>query len=145
MARTARTVRFAVPPEAAFDYLADPVNRPEWQSSLRRVEGVEGVPREGQSWVDVTVARLRPRMTTTVLQRPTRWTEIGRWRGIDAELTLDLAPDGPAGRATLVTPTFRVTGRGPARTPAWVVDKIAVYAVLADLRRAAGILGGGTG
>lgn len=135
----ARAVRFGVPPEVAFDYLADPRNRPQWQSSLRRVDGVEGVVRVGQSWVDVTVPGLRPRMTTTVVDRPTRWAEVGEWRGIDAELTLDFAP---ADGGTLVTPSFRVTGRGLARAPAWVADKVAVYAVLPDLRRAAGLLEG---
>jgi hypothetical protein len=62
---------------------------------------------------------------------------VGRWRGIEAELTLDFAPDGPGCR---VTPTFRVTGRGPARPLAWAVGKVAVLAVLPDLRRAAAIL-----
>ena len=89
-----RGVRFAVPPEVAFDYLVDPRNRAAWQSSLRRVEGVTGQPRVGQRWVDVTVPGLRPRMETTVLERPHRWTEVGRWHGIDAELTLVLASDG---------------------------------------------------
>ena len=34
-------VRFGVPVEVAFDYLVDPHHRPEWQSSLRRVEDVD--------------------------------------------------------------------------------------------------------
>ena len=136
-----RPVAFDVPVEVAFDYLVEPRNRPEWQSSLRRVEHVRGEPRVGQTWVDVTVPGLRPRMTTTVLQRPRRWTEVGRWHGIDAELTLDFAAAGAGGKATLVTPTFGVTGRGPARLPAWLLDRVAVYAVLPDLRRAARILG----
>ena len=108
-----RGVRFAVPPEVAFDYLVDPRNRAAWQSSLRRVEEVTGEPRVGQRWVDVTVPGLRPRMETTVLERPHRWTEVGRWHGIDAELTLVFAPDGAG---CLVTPTFRVTGRGAGPT-----------------------------
>ena len=141
--RRALGVRFDVAPERAFDYLVDPRNRSQWQSSLRRVEDVEGEPRPGQSWVDVTVPGLRPRMTTTVLDRPTRWTEEGRWRGIRAELTLHFAP---AGSGTLVTPTVRVTGRDPARVPARiagrVVGRVAGYAVRPDLRRAARILAG---
>ena len=48
-------VRFDVPADVAFDYLVDPHRRPEWQSSLRRVEDVgTGAPRVGQRWVDVT-------------------------------------------------------------------------------------------
>jgi hypothetical protein len=129
-----RSVRFEVPPEVAFDYLVDPRNRAAWQSSLRRVEHVTGEPRVGQRWVDVTVPGLRPRMETTVLDRPRRWTEVGRWHAIDAELTLLFEPEGTGCR---VTPEFTVTGRGVAALPAYVVDKVAVLAVLPDLRRAA--------
>ena len=137
------SVRFGVPVDVAFGYLVDPHHRPEWQSSLRRVEDVRpAVPSVGQTWVDVTVPGPRPRMETTVLIRPRTWTEVGRWRGIDAELTLHFAPvtDGD-GVGCRVTPTFRVTGRGAARPLAWVVDKVAVLAVLPDLRRAARALG----
>ncbi len=99
-----------------------------------------GEPRVGQRWVDVTVPGLRPRMETTVLERPHRWTEVGRWHGIDAELTLVFAPDGAG---CLVTPTFRVTGRGAARPVAFAVDKVAVLGVYPDLRRAARLLAAG--
>ena len=81
-------VSFPVPPAVAFDYLADPHHRPEWQSSLARVEDVDGEPRVGQTWVDVTRPGLRPAMETTELDRPHRWTETGTWRGISATLTL---------------------------------------------------------
>ena len=132
------TRRFGVPAEVAFDYLVDPRHRPEWQSSLRRVEDVgAGAPRVGQRWVDVTVVGLRPRMETTVLDRPRIWTEVGIWRGIDAVLTLAFTPDGHGCR---VTPTFRVTGRGAVRPLAWAVDRVAVLGVLPDLRRAARLL-----
>jgi hypothetical protein len=131
-------VRFDVPADVAFDYLVDPHRRPEWQSSLRRVEDVGGgAPHVGQRWVDVTVVGLRPRMETTVLDRPRTWTEVGTWRGIDAVLTLAFAPDGGGCR---VTPAFRVAGRGAARPLAWVVDRVAVLGVLPDLRRAARLL-----
>jgi hypothetical protein len=123
-------VRFDVPADVAFDYLVDPHRRPEWQSSLRRVEDVgAGAPRVGQRWVDVTVVGLRPRMETR--------TEVGTWRGIDAVLTLAFTPDGTGCR---VTPTFRVSGRGAARALARVVDRVAVLGVLPDLRRAAKLL-----
>ena len=36
------TVPFPVPAEVAFDYLVDPANRPQWQSSLAAVEDVAG-------------------------------------------------------------------------------------------------------
>lgn len=136
-------VRFGVSADVAFDYLVDPYRRPEWQSSLRRVEDVDaGAPHVGQRWVDVTVVGLRPRMETTALDRPRTWTEVGTWRGIDAVLTLAFTPDGD-GTGCRVTPTFRVTGRGAARPLAWAVDRVAVLGVLPDLRRAAKLLAAG--
>lgn len=39
------SVHFAVGPEVAFDYLVDPQHRPEWQSSLARLEQVTGLLR----------------------------------------------------------------------------------------------------
>lgn len=133
-----KPVQFPVPPEVAFDYLVDPANRPDWQSSLRSVEDIDGDPRVGQTWIDVTMPGLRPTMRTTILERPHTWTEVGTWRGIAAELTLDLAPHGTD---TMVTPTFEVTGRGPMAVPAFFADKVAVFAVIPDLKHAARILG----
>jgi hypothetical protein len=127
-------VAFPVSREVAFDYLADPVNRPEWQSSLARVEDVDGEVRVGQTWVDVTKPRMRPLMETTVLDRPRRWAERGTWRGFAAVLTLDFA-ETPTGCD--VVATMRVEGRGIAAVPARVLGVLAPRAVRADLRRAA--------
>lgn len=125
-------VHLPVPPEVAFDYLADPHNRPAWQSSLARVADVTPGPAVGQTWIDVTVPGLRPRMETTVLDRPHRWTEVGTWRRVSAELTLDFAP-APGG--CIVEPTMRL--RGPL---AFLLNPIAPYAVRSDLERAAKLL-----
>lgn len=112
----------------------EPRNRPRWQSSLRRVERVEGEVGVGQTWVDVTAAGVRPAMRTTVLDRPRRWTERGTWRGITAELTLSFeACEG----GCVVTADAAVSGLGPVG-PA--LTRLAPYAVRADLRRAARIL-----
>jgi hypothetical protein len=131
------TVRFEVPVEEAFDYLVDPQRRPEWQSSLRRVEDVAGVPRVGQTWTDVTRPGLRPAMETTVLERPRVWAETGTWRAVRADLTLRFDPAGPA--ACDVHFRFRIHAFGPLGLGATVLS---VPAVGADLRRAARILAG---
>nr|WP_197687744.1 MULTISPECIES: SRPBCC family protein [unclassified Nocardioides] len=125
--------------EVAFDYLSDPRRRPEWQSSLARVEQVDGEVRAGQTWVDVTRPGPRPRMETTELDRPRRWSERGTWRGLAAVLTLDFA-EVRAGCE--VTATMRVSGRGAAALPARVLGLLAPRAVRADLRRAARLLTG---
>jgi hypothetical protein len=130
-------VAFAVSCEIAFDYLADPRNRADWQSSLARVEDVDGDVRVGQTWTDVTKPGLRPRMTTTELDRPHRWTETGTWHGFAATLTLTFTPT-PSGCE--VEPTMGLTGRGPARPVARLLSALAPYAVRSDLRHAAGRL-----
>jgi uncharacterized protein YndB with AHSA1/START domain len=127
-------VPFPVPREVAFDYLVDPGNRAQWQSSLARVEDVDGEPRVGQTWVDVTRAGVRPRMVTTELDRPRRWTERGSWRGLAATLTLDLAETGTG---CDVTATVVLTGRGLAAPVALALGVLAPYAVRGDLRHAA--------
>jgi hypothetical protein len=118
----------------AFDYLADPRNRPEWQSSLKRVEDVDGEPRIGQAWVDVTLPGLKPRMETTELERPHRWTERGTWRGFSATLTLTFTESVTG---CDVEPTVELRGRGVLAPVARVLGLVAPYAVRGDLRHAA--------
>ncbi len=125
-------VRFEVSAEAAFDYLVDPLNRAAWQSSLRRVEDVDGEPRVGQTWTDVTKPGLRPAMITTELERPRRWSESGTWRFVRADLTLTFSPLGP--RACEVGFHFDIHALGPLGR---LVSRTSVPAVAADLRRAA--------
>jgi uncharacterized protein YndB with AHSA1/START domain len=129
-----KPVRFPVSAEVAFDYLVDPRRRAEWQASLVRVEQVHGEPRVGQRWLDVTRPGLRPRMETTELQRPHRWTERGAWRGLTATLTLAFAPAEGGCDVGVVT---RVDGRGAWKALAPGVRAAAPYGVRSDLRRAA--------
>ncbi|WP_182524822.1 SRPBCC family protein [Nocardioides dongkuii] len=131
-------VHFPVPPEVAFDYLVDPAHRPAWQSSLARVESVTDGPAVGQTWVDVTAPGPRPRMETTVLDRPHRWTERGTWRSFTAELTLEFAP-APGGCEVEVA-GLRLTATGLAAPVARALAAAAPVAVRSDLRRAATLL-----
>jgi hypothetical protein len=129
------TVAFEVPAPVAFDYLVDPRNRPEWQSSLRRVEHVEGAPRQGQTWTDVTRPGLRPAMRTDVLERPRLWSESGTWRFVRADLTLRFDDVGET--ACDVHYRFRIHALGPLGLAA---SAVSLPAVRADLKRAARIL-----
>ena len=135
--RTA-TLRYAVPVHEAFTYLADPRNRPEWQSSLRRVELLdEGAPHVGQRWLDHTAVGMAPAMELTVLEPDVVWAETGRWRGIEADLTLRFAPyDGGCS----VEVEFEVRGGGLLRPVGWVASGAGLVAVRSDLRRAGRIL-----
>jgi hypothetical protein len=128
-------VDFAVPVGVAFAYLVDPRNRPEWQSSLRRIEQLSCErPQVGQTWIDVTGPGLRPAMETTVLEPSTTWTERGTWSGITAELTLHFVA-APAG--CTVAAEAHVRGRGFLRPAGPIITAAAGLAVPGDLKRAA--------
>jgi len=127
-------VEFDVTREVAFDYLVDPRHRPEWQSSLARVSAVDGQPRVGQTWVDETKPGLKPRMLTTVLDRPRLWSESGTWRFVRADLTLSFY-DSP--RGCTVSYRFRIHALGPVGL---AISAVSQRAVGADLRSAARIL-----
>ena len=132
------TLRYDVPVPVAFAYLADPRNRPEWQSSLRSVELLdEGEPRVGMRWLDRTAVRMAPRMEITALEPDVLWAESGRWRAVEADLTLRFAPhrDGCS-----VDVEFEVRGRGYLRPVGWVASRAGLLAVRSDLRRAGRIL-----
>jgi hypothetical protein len=131
----AGTVAFpGVTREAAFDYLSDPAHRAEWQSSLERVDGVDGEPRVGQRWTDVTKPGLQPSMRTTELVRPERWSESGTWRFVRADLTLVFRE---VVGGCEVHYDFRIHALGPLGLAASYASR---PAVAADLRKAARIL-----
>ncbi|GAA1505156.1 SRPBCC family protein [Nocardioides humi] len=124
-------VDFPVPTDRAFDYLADPRNRPAWQSSLRAVADVRD---EGAAWTDVTVVPgVRPRMRTTLADRPRRWVEEGRWGPFRARLELVFEPDSTDPAGCRVVADFAVRGLGLGRA----ITVAGRSTVAADLRRAA--------
>lgn len=132
------TVRYAVPVPVAFAYLADPRNRPEWQSSLRSVELLDdGEPRVGMRWLDHTAVGMAPEMVITELEPNVFWAESGRWRGIEADLSLAFAPHRGG---CSVDVEFEVRGGGLLRPVGWGASTVGLLAVRHDLRRAARLL-----
>ena len=139
------TVPCAVSVSVAFAYLADPRNRPEWQSSLRAVELLdEGPPRVGQRWRDLTAAGIVPEMVITELDPDVVWAETGRWRAFEADLALRFFEEGSHhdGDRCRVEASFGVRARGILRPAGWVATRAGFFAVRSDLRRAAAILAG---
>lgn len=132
------TVRFHRPVGVVFDYLSDPARRPEWQSSLRRVELI-GDQRTGLGarWIDVTWAGLRPELVVVTHEPDEAWAEEGVWRGISAYLALMFSAEG---EECDVTALAKVRGRGLARGPAALATLAAPWALRSDLRRADRIL-----
>ena len=132
------TLRYDVPVSAAFEYLADPRHRPEWQSSLRQVELLdEGAPHVGMRWRDITAVRMAPELTITELEPNVLWAETGRWRAMEADLTLRFAPHRGG---CSVDVEFEVRGDGYLRPVGWAASRAGLFAVRSDLRRAGRIL-----
>lgn len=131
-------VAYDVPVDRAFTYLADPRNRPEWQSSLRAVDLLdEGVPRVGMRWLDLTSARIAPEMVITEMEPDVLWAETGRWKAIEADLRLEFAPRAGGCRVAVA---FGVRARGLLRPVGWVATAAGLFAVRSDLRKAGRIL-----
>ena len=134
----APTRAYAVPVEVAFGYLADPRNRPEWQSSLRRVELVdEGPPRVGQRWRDLTAARIVPEMEITELSPASLGRDRHLARRSRPTSTLRFAPRSGTGARWRVV---RGARRGLLRPVGWAATGAGLPAVRSDLRRAGRIL-----
>jgi uncharacterized protein YndB with AHSA1/START domain len=132
------TVEYDVPVGVAFAYLADPRNRPQWQSSLRAVDLLdEGEPRVGMRWRDLTSARIAPEMVITQLEPDVLWAETGTWKAVEADLTLAFSPR-QGGCAVAVA--FAVRGRGLLRPVGWAATRAGRFAVRSDLRRAGRLL-----
>ena len=126
-------------PDTVHAYLSDPRLRPEWQSSLRRVEDVVGEGRVGTTWTDVTMVGARPRLWVTADEPGRLWAERGEWRGVTAGLRLDLHP-APTGTRVVATVDL---GTPRALAPLGALLRgLAPYAVRSDLRRAARLIAG---
>ena len=132
----------AAPRSAVFAYLSDPVNRPEWQASLKRVEVLDpGPPHVGQRWVDHVKVGPRFDLQTTGLDEDRLWAETGTSGPFTAFGTLlfeDAEKDGRTG--TEVTCIARVRGRGAAVPLAWPATALGALLVRNDLGRAARLL-----
>lgn len=132
-------VRMHHPVARVFDYLADPRNRPEWQSSLRRVEllgtRTTGV---GTRWRDVTWAGVRPEMRVVTHEPQQAWAEEGTWRGLTAFLLIVFVEQGDE---TDLEISVRLRGSGLWRIPAAGAGLLTPAALRSDLGRADRILG----
>lgn len=130
-------VDLPVAPEVVHAYLADPRNRPEWQSSLLSVDAPDVEPHVGLRWRERTAVGVRPRLEITEMDPPRTWAEHGRWRGVSATLRLVVSP-APGG--SRVEARGRVEGAGAWAVPARLAGMLAGRAIASDLRRAGRIL-----
>ena len=132
------TIDLPHPPADLFHFLAEPRNRPLWQSSLRTVADVDaGEPHAGQHWRDVTKVGIKPQMQLTELVPYRVIAETGTWRGVDGLLTLRFLKTG---QGTRVTAEGRLIGHGPFALAAAVSGRWAPETVRKDLLRASDVL-----
>ena len=132
------TVAFPVPVEVAFDYLVDPANRPQWQSSLKAVTDVDsGEPRTGLRWRDVTKVGVKPHMELTEVTPFRVLAERGTWRGVVGLLTLKFKRTSVG---TRLVAEGSVTGTGVYAVAANAAGRLAAGEIRKDLERVGEIL-----
>ena len=132
------TLELPHPPATLFRVLAEPRNRPLWQTSLRGVTEVdEGEPRRGMQWRDVTRVGIKPWMEITELTPYRVLSETGTWRGVDGVLTLRFVRTQQGSR---VTADGRLIGHGPFALAAAVSGRWAPETIRKDLLRASELL-----
>ena len=127
---TASSVVIAASAEECFRYFADPRRRPEWQSSLRRVEAPDVEPHLGLRWRDVTVVGIKPELEITRMEPYRVWQEVGVWRSVSATLTLRFTA---VSGGTRVSADVEVVGGRLGK----VAGLLAPMAIGSDLARAA--------
>jgi uncharacterized protein YndB with AHSA1/START domain len=126
------------PPADLFRFLAEPRNRPLWQSSLRTVTDVDGGdPHPGMQWRDVTKVGIKPWMELTEVVPFRVISESGTWHGVDGLLTLRFMKTS---LGTRVTAEGRLIGHGPFALAAAVSGRWAPETIRKDLLRASDVL-----
>jgi uncharacterized protein YndB with AHSA1/START domain len=132
------TLELPHPPATLFRFLAEPRNRPLWQSSLRAVTEVDqGEPHRGMQWRDVTRLGIKPWMEITELTPYRVLSETGTWRGVDGLLTLRFVKTR---QGTRVIADGRLIGHGPFALAAAVSGLWAPETIRKDLLRASELL-----
>ena len=125
-------------PADLFRFLADPHNRPLWQTSLRAVtDVVGGDPHPGMQWRDVTKVGIKPWMELTEVVPYRVISESGTWHGVDGLLTLRFLKTSSG---TRVTAEGRLIGHGPFALAASVSGRWAPETIRKDLLRASDVL-----
>ena len=126
------------PVERVFAFLADPENRPRWQSSLRRVELITiDEPRVGTRWREQPIGLGWVELEIVRFERDRAWSERAELAFGTFTLTLRFTPEGAS---TRVHVDAELALRGAARLLGPGVRLVLPRAFASDLRRAGRIL-----
>jgi hypothetical protein len=94
-------------------------------------------PHLGQTWTELTVLGVRPRLVVVELAPYRSWAERGTWRGVEATLRMRFTGTG---RGCRVQAEGEVSGTGLYAVAAGSSGLLAGPAIAADLRKAGRIL-----
>ena len=126
------------PSERVCAVLADPENRPRWQSSLRRVELItNGEPRLGTRWREQPIGLGWVELEIVRFDQDREWSERAELAFGTFTLTLRFTPEGAA---TRVHVDAELALRGAARLLGLGARLVLPRAFASDLRRAGRIL-----
>jgi uncharacterized protein YndB with AHSA1/START domain len=126
------------PREAVFAFLADPRNRPRWQSSLVAFEPVDdGPPRAGMRWRETARGAGRFEMAISAYEPPDRWAERLASPRAEGEVDVRFAEED-GGTRLAVTVDVRI--RGVARLAAPLVRLLLRREMRRDLARIPALL-----
>ena len=127
------------PVERVFAYLADPRNRPDWQSSIRSLEMIdEGEPRVGMRWRERAAGFGTFDMEIATLEPNRVWAERGSSRLASIHLELRFTDLGDTTRVALEA---TIDLRGPLSLLEPVQPLVLRPLMRADLRRAGDRIG----
>lgn len=128
-----------LPREETFAYLADPRNRPEWQSSLDAIEMLdEGEPRVGMRWREAPAPHAEFEMEITELVPNERWSERGTARFGVVDVVVGF--ESLSSQRTRLSIAIDLRLHGPFRPFALGARLLLPPAMRADLRRIPGLV-----
>ena len=132
------TVTIDVPRERVFDYLADPANRPQWQSSIQTIHlQSQASPRVGTTWRESVHGGVTFLMEISEFHRPMRWAERISSKSMSGTVAMEFADrrDG-----TDVTVRVDIRCSGLLRLVDWVGGILLRREMKRDLRRVEAML-----
>lgn len=137
--RTRFSTTLLAPRAELFRYLADPRNRPKWQSSILSLTMTsEGEPHVGMTWREHARGFGQFEMEITECEEGRVWAERGRSERGEIEVRLTFQDGAEAGTTELeLDLTLRLAGVWSAL--AWLAPPVMRPLMRQDLRRAAAL------
>ena len=129
-----------IPRDVVFAFLADPANRPRWQTSIQTFEmEPQGEPRVGIRWRESVRGAGTFEMEISEYERPRRWAERIESKAFDGTVSMTFE-ETPGGTTLRLDADVRC--RGPWRVVAPIARIVLRREMRKDLKRVEGLLSG---